>query len=445
MRGSSRTLRKLLILVAGVILSALAGAADLGAIRLLSGMGQPLSAEIPVSNVQPNEFELLAVRLAPPEFFSQARVKHMAALTRLNLRVARKADGAVVIILTTRESVTEPVLAFLLEFYGAHGRILREYTVLLDAERMLAAEKSALAAESVHAVGAVAQGGGEYGPVRKGETLRAIVRQQIHAQASESQVLAATFNKNPQAFESRNINRLRHGGMLSLPQGGEVESTPASAADALVARHNAEWDAWREQVVAAAGEVSGVAGHSVHAAPVDARLRISTPADAERLQQIEEEVAAKQHALKEIEVRIAELEKVVADMQHLMELRLKEEQQNNMQRYLIWSSGALAVLAVVGAGFWFWRRRKAESKPDQTSPAKSEPAAEVSPEPETDAHVEQPAASLAGTEGPLDLSDIDLDLNAPPDWSKSATAEQGREEGLAEGHAQGYREGMEKV
>lgn len=374
-----------------ILCASAAQAADLGAIRLYAGMGQTLSAEIPVSNLQPNEFEQILVRLAPPEFYQQTGTKRMMALTHITPLPIRKADGSTVIRLTSGEVVKEPVLAFLLEIHSSQGRARREYAVLLDAERMLAG--GTVAAASPATISAIQADGSRYGPVRAGDTLRAIVREQLPDQGGESQAMAAIYAGNPQAFAGGNINRLRQGVFLALPRKADIASVPTATADALVRQHDAAWQAWRESLVAIpdtdrSAQAEGAAQGKVQAAqvlpaPVASgmdRLHVSAPTDAERMQQMEEELAVRQRALDEAQARIAKLEKVVADMQRLMEIQLKLRQEQDrafMQSALIWSGVALSLLLLSG-GLWFWWRRR---------------------------------QAVSNQQHPLDLSDINLDLN----------------------------------
>jgi len=104
-------------------------ALSLGEIEMRSALNQPMSAEIRLSSVQSNDLNGMIVKLASPEAFARAGIDRTDVLSDLEFTVSEATQS---IIITSRRPVVEPFLNFLLEVDWASGRMVREYTVLLD-------------------------------------------------------------------------------------------------------------------------------------------------------------------------------------------------------------------------------------------------------------------------------------------------------------------------
>jgi len=106
-------------------------ALGLGDIEMRSALNQPMNAEIRLTSVQPGEASGMIVKLASPDAFSRAGIERTAALTDLRFTVDESA-GTPVIKISSGRPVVEPFLNFLVEVDWPTGRMVREYTVLLD-------------------------------------------------------------------------------------------------------------------------------------------------------------------------------------------------------------------------------------------------------------------------------------------------------------------------
>ena len=108
-------------------------ALGLGDIRLSSALNQPLRAEIELLAATPEELNNLTVQLASAETFTRYDLDRPIYLTRMRFEVVRsgRADGNFVRV-TSLDPVTEPFITFLVEAVWSRGRLLREYTLLLD-------------------------------------------------------------------------------------------------------------------------------------------------------------------------------------------------------------------------------------------------------------------------------------------------------------------------
>lgn len=216
---------------------------------------------------------------------------------------------------------------------------------------------------------------GQYGPVRRGETLSAIARGLgLRASYSLDQTMLALLHANPDAFIGDNINLLRSGAVLRVPDGGEVAQVTPAEASAVVRQQIRSWRQAQRPVLqpdgaaavadrggagraapaapapgSAAGATArpaagaGRAGSSASAAPrrSDARLQIVPPAGAgpaagtrtgtgnggggsmlqQELAQRDEQIAAKSAEIGELKERVAELERIRNEQQQLLSMK----------------------------------------------------------------------------------------------------------------------------
>jgi FimV-like protein len=225
-------------------------ALGIGDIRLHSALNQSLSAEIPLVLSGGDSLDDVKVSLASPEAFVKAGVERHYFLTRLQFSAARSSNGNYVIRISSRDVIREPFLNFLVEVNWPQGRMLREFTVLLDPPATLpeeaVAETTAPAVEriaeirrsedahstrrSVSRPAASARRPASppppedqftdatYGPVRRDENLWGIAKLiERDPAVTHEQMVVALFRANPKAFGG-NINTLKAGATLRIPQ-----------------------------------------------------------------------------------------------------------------------------------------------------------------------------------------------------------------------------------
>ena len=342
-----------------------AEAAGLGKMSIQSAMGQPLRAEIELLSVQPEELGTVDARLASADAFRQARIQRTEAHGNLRFTIEQRPSGTPYLKVTSTTPVNDPFLDLLIELNWSSGRILREYTVLLDppaapstqvaqqpAAKPAAAAKPAKAVPSTTAKAPAAKEAPaeavpqKYGPVKSGETLRSIAAKVQHQDVTLEMMVASLYQANKQAFVNDNMNLLKKGQVLKVPERDAVMLmfSPHQAKQ-LMREHATAWNAYRGQVADTAAQApaaaapSPVTGKIAPAKPQEAApaptaskdvLKLSKgepakpQADAQaiqRIQTLEEELAAKSRALQEAQDRVAQLEKTVADMQRLMSMQ----------------------------------------------------------------------------------------------------------------------------
>src|SRR5258706_7083763 len=106
-------------------------AAGLGKINIISALGQPLNAEIEIVSLQAGEEEGLVARVAPEEAFARAGIEMTAVLSDLRFSIEKR-GAATILKLRSITPVNEPFLELLIELAWSNGRLVREYTFLLD-------------------------------------------------------------------------------------------------------------------------------------------------------------------------------------------------------------------------------------------------------------------------------------------------------------------------
>ncbi len=266
-------------------------ALGLGVIQVQSGLNQPLMAEIPIIQSAAGEADGLIVQLASAEDFERVGMNRQSIGVPVELSVTKNSRGEPVIRVTSKEIVREPFLGLLLEANWPKGRLLREYTVLLDPPVMAPAVKGSSAvavaarepaptatqplpsakpavtrpaarpaapapvAPSVAETKPTARptpppraaSGNEYGPVAAGETLGEIARATRPDEAvTVNQMMVALLKNNPGAFFKDNINALKRGAVLRIPTAEEIAANGSAREAAAAVR--SQIDEWRGSV-----------------------------------------------------------------------------------------------------------------------------------------------------------------------------------------------------
>ncbi|HEX5612177.1 MAG TPA: FimV/HubP family polar landmark protein, partial [Burkholderiales bacterium] len=245
-----------LLLTACFVLPAFGHAAGLGRLTVHSALGEPLRAEVEVTSVQPNQEDSLAARLASQEAFRQAGVEYGSSLMSIRVTLEKR-DGKPIVRLTSTRPINEPFMNVLLELQWSQGRLVREFTFLLDppgyrGERPAAAAVPAPAQATTTEAPTVARvapapmppEGKPLAPqaapaartyeIKRGDTLGRIARETRPEGVTFQQMLAALYRANQGAFISGNMNLMRSGRILQIPDREAVSAISAGEASQLV-------------------------------------------------------------------------------------------------------------------------------------------------------------------------------------------------------------------
>jgi len=277
-----------------VLLSSAAHAAGLGKLTVLSALGQPLRAEIELTTTAGEDVSSMAVKLASPEAFRTANIEFNPALLSLRFNVEQRA-GRQFIRVTSTQPLNEPFVDLLLELAWDNGRLVREYTFLLDPAELRAPQPAQVAAapaaagrpraatpapaaqpqsqpqsqptpaparpqRSARAEETAAAANAAPRPpaaaryrVRSGDTLSRIASRVKPVDVSLDMMLVALYRANPEAFIGNNMNRLKSGQILSVPDADALRGIDAGEAHGTVVAHAADFNAYRAKL---AGQVA---------------------------------------------------------------------------------------------------------------------------------------------------------------------------------------------
>lgn len=280
-----RLLASAIVLASGITLSAQTLALGLGELTLQSALNQPLKAEIElVDSKGLTEFDIKP-SLASQADFDRAGVERAYFLTKIQFKVENNH-----LVLSSTELVNEPFLNFLIELNWPTGRVLREYTVLLDPpvfeestaqpfvntatsapfdeEQVQLAEPSTPVAVN-HWDEPAAPGSYK---VQPNDTLWAIALATRPERAvSPQQMMLALQAENPEAFIGGNINRLKSHYVLRVPDAERIKAISFNEAVAEVARQNQVLKAGTAQLDAT-GRASQPAPHKAETEGGEVRL-----------------------------------------------------------------------------------------------------------------------------------------------------------------------------
>jgi len=354
-----------------------AHSAGLGRITVLSALGQPLRAEVELTASR-EELSSLSARLGSHDAFKQAGIEFVPALAGIKLVIDKRASGHPVIRMTTDRPVNEPYLDLLIELHWTAGRLVREYTFLLDPapevlarkpvaapvdkrDTAVAAQPSPVASPKQQEIrpaipgddklrqqkteGSKPAGDSQGREVKKGEYLRMIAAETQYPGVSLDQMLVAIFRSNKDAFISDNMHRLKAGKILDIPDRDVVAAVDAREARKTISVHTADFNAYRQKLAAAAAGVEApkeAAAKQAVTGKIAAKVEDKAPAPAEtkdrlkvskadaakdtraaqgKIAALEEDLVAKEKALKEAQSRQADLEKNLKELQKLVELK----------------------------------------------------------------------------------------------------------------------------
>ncbi|WP_338525767.1 FimV/HubP family polar landmark protein [Pseudomonas batumici] len=297
--------RLLAVLAGGLLYSALAPAMGLGDITLHSALNQPLNAEIAL--IEPGDLAEgeLSVSLATPEEFTRAGVERLFFLNDLRFTPVLRGNSSVIQVQTTKP-VSEPFLNFLVQVNRPNGRLLREYTVLLDppgnlpAGYSLPARSPALdqpASQASVAPPPAVQG--KHYTVVKGDSPWIIAKRlrEAGSQASVNELSQGIRALNPGS------DRLRVGQSLLLPDVAVV-ADPASAATPATP---GSAGATAQNMVALAAETAQNAEELAKAALENQQLQKTVEDLQARLKAQDEQVAVSQKQVAELQVQLSEI------------------------------------------------------------------------------------------------------------------------------------------
>ncbi|MCX7069760.1 MAG: hypothetical protein NTW01_02030 [Gammaproteobacteria bacterium] len=223
-------------------------ALGLGEVEVRSRLNERFAAAIPLDAASREDLDSLVVQIAAPEEFARRGIERSEQVG--SLRFERNGSR---ILVGSAQAIRDPFLNFIVEARWNGGRLLREYTVLLDPPSSSPAPAAAAAAprtitaptplplptpaRSQEAPASAAGTPARYGPVLATQTLWSIAKLlRSDPVVTMDQMLLAIYNANPTAFGGGSINYLLSGEMLAVPSTAEVLAIDAASAHEQVTR-----------------------------------------------------------------------------------------------------------------------------------------------------------------------------------------------------------------
>lgn len=305
----------------GVLLSVAhvdANALALGRITSLSSLGEPLVASIDVPDINDEERATLKATLASPDAFRIAGMEYNPALASTQITLVRRDNGSSYLLLRSDKVVTDPFISFVVNANWSTGRLVRNYTLLLDppaakqneaatvtapvavlpaaAPQVVAATPAPAAVVPPAAVVAapVAQApatatparsqapaapsptptskSGEQVKVSSGDTAGKIAANNLSGNVSLEQMLIAMLRGNPQAFVGDNINRLKAGAILDLPTEAEASAISINEAKQSLVAQSKDFNNFRRKLAESAPVLASKVTDRVASGKIEAKV-----------------------------------------------------------------------------------------------------------------------------------------------------------------------------
>ncbi len=381
-------------------------AAGLGKLNVMSGLGEPLKADIELISVTPEELNSITAAIASEEAYATQGIEKPASHNSIKVSIAKNTAGVPVLKLNSSQPISEPFLDMLIQVDWASGRLLREYTVLLDppgytGETDTSAQDNQTtqapvvrpigkSQKSQMANGTMNDGGvtspssaskktgkhlkktkpsttseapseemapapvasGQDHVTEHGDTLAKIARDMKPEGVSLEQMLVGLYQTNPDAFQGKNMNRLKVGQIIRPPSEETLNTISRKDASSEIKVQTANWNSYRNKL---AGIVTDAAPSNTEASTQSAGGKIKSAAEdksmpaatgpkdvvklsagdataakasannikslQDKITALQEEATAREKSVKEAQDRTASLEKQIADMQKLLAMK----------------------------------------------------------------------------------------------------------------------------
>lgn len=428
-------LKRIALAVCFAFLPFSAHSAGLGKLTVISGLGEPLRAEIDLVSTTPEELSSLTAAIASQETYSIQGIERRSIHNAIQVDVVKQADGTGLLKLTTRQPVDDPFLDMLIQVDWATGRLLREYTVLLDPPGYLDTQPSVVTtpaspvqmaepisatplnepsatdtSEATYVESPVESPSTDEYTTQSGDNLSKIAKEMQVEGYNLDQMLVALYRANQDAFVGDNMNRLKVGQIIKAPSNDDLAAITEQEAAQEIRVQTSDWNAYRNKLAdvvaesepmaedagdqAAAGKLKTATEDKAEPAdtgPKDvvklSKSQAEVPgaaADAKALQDkltaMQEENTARQKSVEEANERVAMLEKQIADLQALVTIKDKTLAglQDNATASNETPTEAPVEAPVANA------ESTAETKPEEAAPLvkpEDKPAAEAKPKP----------------------------------------------------------------
>ena len=307
-----------------------------GELELKSEQGEPLDARIVLVNLGEVDLTTITVELASAEAHAAAQIPFEQNLSQLAFRVQSSVEHDAVIRVTSKEPISADFMQFLVDMAWPQGQLQSEYTISLKLPDTAAASSVAVELAQTSSATVI---------VRKDDTLSQIAMEHKASDVSMTQMMMALHMNNREAFIKDNINLMRTGAILQLPQAEQVRLISRDEAGRHFTAQMQQWDEIRGLNKTSAQSEIGI----VPVVEQSDYLQIATPIEegtegqagvvqsegevvdqeSQAINLLQEDVAAKQLTNERLEEEVTLLKEQVTDMQKL--LSVQDEELSRMQ------------------------------------------------------------------------------------------------------------------
>ncbi|MGB1173386.1 MAG: FimV/HubP family polar landmark protein [Marinobacterium sp.] len=267
------------IAVSSALLASQASALGLGELNVKSALNEPLQAEIQLLQVRDLKASDIRPQLADDDAFSLAGLSPSGVLSSVDFDVELNAQGGAKVVISSDIPVREPFISFLMEVNWPNGRLVREYTLLLDPPLFVEAgvQSTPLVVPSAAGTASVQEESVSTEPrkilkANSAQTVQTTLRAEATAanqvyvdvndtlytlaqdnrpdeSLSVNQMMLAIQRLNPSSFPTNNINVLKAGTVITLPNRAQANELSASQAAIEVRKQYDDWKKGRRTSV----------------------------------------------------------------------------------------------------------------------------------------------------------------------------------------------------
>ena len=302
-----------------------------GELELKSEQGEPLDARIVLVNLGEVDLTTITVELASAEAHDAAQIPFEQNLSQLAFRVQSSVEHDAVVRVTSKEPISADFMQFLVDMAWPQGQLQSEYTISLKLPDTAAASSVAVELAQTSSATVI---------VRKDDTLSQIAMEHKASDVSMTQMMMALHMNNREAFIKDNVNLMRTGAILQLPQAEQVRLISRGEAGRHFTAQMQQWDEIRGLNKTSTQSEIGIA-------PVVEQsdyLQIATPIEegaegqagvvqsegevvdqeSQAISLLQEDVAAEQLTNERLEEEVILLKEQVTDMQKLLSVQDEE-------------------------------------------------------------------------------------------------------------------------
>ncbi len=322
---------KRFLLALSLLISHSVLALGFGELELKSEQGEPLDARIVLVNLGEVDLTTITVELASAEAHAAAQIPFEQNLSQLAFRVQSSVEHDAVVRVTSKEPISADFMQFLVDMAWPQGQLQSEYTISLKLPDTAAASSVAVELAQTSSATVI---------VRKDDTLSQIAMEHKASDVSMTQMMMALHMNNREAFIKDNINLMRTGAILQLPQAEQVRLISRDEAGRHFTAQMQQWDEIRGLNKTSAQSEIGI----VPVVEQSDYLQIATPIEegtegqvgvvqsegevvdqeSQAINLLQEDVAAKQLTNERLEEEVTLLKEQVTDMQKLLSVQDEE-------------------------------------------------------------------------------------------------------------------------